>query len=106
MAAFWVVLSLSSVAGAFVALYMGFASMMASDGCVGDTTGWLCSSTGQLAAFAVPWLGLLAAIVAAVVGFSLRLRAAKAPWLGLLGGAVLYTLVLAGEWVAVDVVVG
>jgi len=79
---------------------------MATDGCHDGSTDWVCrlSARGQNFLIAIPWLCLMAGVVAAVVTAALAARRRWSPLIGIpVGLVVAWTMIPIGKAIALHV---
>lgn len=79
---------------------------MATDGCHGSTTDWVCrlSARGQNFLVAIPWLCLFAGTIAAVVTAAVAARRRWTPLIGIpIGIAVVCAMIPVGKAIALHI---
>ncbi|OLT40570.1 hypothetical protein BJF85_05165 [Saccharomonospora sp. CUA-673] len=93
------------VVGLVVSYALSFAFTMSSDACTGGTTGWICEAPGQQLAFWLPWIALVLAIACALTGFAFSSRSDYAPMAGIGVGILVYIIVNALVYGAINAVI-
>ncbi|SEP41447.1 hypothetical protein [Amycolatopsis saalfeldensis] len=89
---FALTLTLISLLGVMFSLGLGSVCVMASDGCSGGDTRFICTASGQNTVFWLPLSGWATAIVGSLPIAGWASRRGWGPWAGLFAGALIYSV--------------